>query len=83
MHVNRGGHEDWVSSVHPLHFPIMNIPLTEQQRKSLEALPSKGWTPQMDTIMKLPCEEAIAVLALAGPNHSIYFVIEPDGYTHS
>lgn len=61
----------------------MNIQLTEEQQKSLDGLPAKGWVPQLDTVSYLPCEKAIAVLALAGPHHSIYFVIEPDGYTHS
>lgn len=61
----------------------MSIKLTPHQENALASLPSKGWIPQMETITKLPCEEAIAVLALAGPHHSIYFVIEPDGYTHS
>lgn len=58
-------------------------PLTAAQHEALLSLPSKGWTPDLSTLSPLLGEQAISVLCRAELGSEIWFVIEPDGHTHS
>jgi hypothetical protein len=60
----------------------MKPTLTIEQEQALKMLPIKGWTPNLDTLSHLIGEKAVSVYATAG-TQNIWFVIEPDGYTHS
>lgn len=61
----------------------MRPDLTPEQQVSLDRLTSKGWVPDLTTLHYLPAEKAVAVKAVASLGSVIWFVIEPDGYTHS
>lgn len=61
------------------------VTLTPAQAASIDRLIERGWRPQENTLTKLPCEDAVSVLAVGALNRVavIYFVIEPDGYAHT
>jgi hypothetical protein len=57
--------------------------LTAAQHEALLLLPSKGWEPDNSTLGFLLGEQAVSVLCRAQLGSEMWFVIEPDGYTHS
>ena len=63
----------------------MKPTLTIEQEQALKMLPIKGWQPDLNTLAHLIGEKAVSVYATAGTQTAcgIWFVIEPDGYTHS
>jgi hypothetical protein len=63
---------------------IQTFTLTRDQLIGLSKLQSRGWTLDFQNLQHLPAERAIAIRVtgqLTGAE--MYFVIEPDGYTHS
>lgn len=67
----------------PNNIPI-TCTITQAQQDAIERLTSRGWKPDLTTMHKLLCEEAIGLKCNAVTTGSvIWFVIEPDGYTHS
>lgn len=62
-----------------------HIKLTVEQVEAIEKMNQRGWLPQLNTLTKLPCEDAVSILAVGSVNRRavIYFVIEPDGYAHT
>ena len=59
------------------------VKLSQAQMDALDRLKTIGWTLDLDTMMNLPAEKAIDIKCTGQSGMVIYFVIEPDGYTHS
>jgi hypothetical protein len=59
------------------------VKLSQAQMDALDRLKAIGWTLDLSTMQNLPCELAISICCKGQSGMLMYFVIEPDGYTHS